>query len=74
LAVLSVEGEREVRIDYCEACGGYLKTYAGEGNEILMLADWTSLHLDLIASQRGLQRRAGSLYDLPFAPVAAARV
>jgi FdhE protein len=74
LAVLSVEGEREVRIDYCEGCGGYLKTYAGEGNEILLLADWTSLHLDLIASQRGLQRRAASLYDLPFAPAAAARV
>ena len=51
-------------IDYCEACGGYLKTYDGEGNESVLLADWTSLHLDILARDRGLKRRAASLYDL----------
>jgi hypothetical protein len=29
-----------------------------------MLADWTSLHLDLLAQDRGLRRLATSLYDL----------
>ncbi|HEX7252874.1 MAG TPA: formate dehydrogenase accessory protein FdhE, partial [Thermoanaerobaculia bacterium] len=47
LAVLSMEGEGGLRIDYCESCKGYLKTYAGEGNEALLLSDWSSLHLDL---------------------------
>jgi len=47
LAVLAVEGEAGLRIDYCEACRGYLKRYNGEGNERLLLADWTSLHLDV---------------------------
>jgi hypothetical protein len=28
-----------------------------------MLADWTSLHVDLIASDRGLKRLASSLYE-----------
>ncbi len=64
LAVLAVEGERGLRIDYCEACDGYLKTYDGEGSENVLLADWTSLHLDVIARDRGLKRLAASLYDL----------
>jgi FdhE protein len=64
LAVVAVEGEGGLRIDYCEACRGYLKTYAGEGDEKLLLADWTSLHLDFVARDRGLERRATSLYEL----------
>lgn len=64
LAVLTVEGEAGLRIDYCESCHGYLKTYAGEGNESLLLADWTSIHLDLLAQDRGLKRLAASLYEL----------
>ena len=46
------------------SCGGYLKTYAGQGSESVLLADWTSLHLDIIARDRGLMRCAGSLYHL----------
>jgi hypothetical protein len=34
-----------------------------------LLSDWSSLHLDLIAHDRGLKRLAGSLYD--FQPHAA---
>ena len=64
LTVLTVEGETQLRIDYCPACSGYLKTYNGSGNEGVMLADWTSLHLDVIAHDRGLKRFAGSLYQL----------
>jgi FdhE protein len=64
LGVLAVEGEGGLRIDYCEACGGYLKTYNGEGSEGVLLADWTSLHLDIIACDRGLKRLAASLYRL----------
>jgi FdhE protein len=60
---VAVEGEAGLRIDYCEACGGYLKTYAGQGDETLLLSDWSSLHLDLIARDRGLKRLAASLYE-----------
>jgi FdhE protein len=63
LAVVGVEGEGGLRIDYCETCHGYLKTYDGEGNESVLLADWTSLHLDVLARDRGLQRKAASLYQ-----------
>ena len=64
LAVLAIEGEGGLRIDYCESCRGYLKTYDGQGGEAVLLADWTSLHLDVLAHDRGLKRLAASLYAL----------
>jgi len=65
LSVLAVEGEKQFRIDYCDSCLGYLKTYNGEGSEKVLLADWTSLHVDLLAVGRGFRRLASSLYELP---------
>jgi FdhE protein len=70
LAVVAIEGEAHLRIDACDACRGYLKSYVGNGEEALYLADWTSLHLDLIAQDRGLKRAAASLYTLDLAPPA----
>ncbi len=67
LASVAIEGERGLRIDHCESCGGYLKTYDGQGNEALLLSDWSSVHLDVIAHDRGLKRLAASLYE--FEPV-----
>ena len=64
LSALSIEEEKYVRIDYCQSCCAYLKTYDGEGSESFFLADWTSLHLDVIARDRGLKRLASSLYEL----------
>jgi FdhE protein len=64
LDAVAVEGEGGLRIDYCGSCRGYLKTYDGSGYEDVLLADWTSLHLDLVARDRGLKRQAVSLYDL----------
>jgi FdhE protein len=64
LAVIAVEGQSDLRIDACETCGAYLKTYVGQGQEDVLLADWTSLHLDFVARDRGLKRIAGSLYSI----------
>lgn len=64
LAGIKIESEPALRIDHCTECRGYLKTYVGQGQESLLLADWTSLHLDLLAHERGLERKATSLYDL----------
>ena len=64
LSALAIEGEKYLRIDYCQSCRAYLKTYHGEESETFFLADWTSLHLDVIARDRGLKRLANSLYEL----------
>src|SRR4051812_11094687 len=37
LESVTVEGELGLRIDHCAACGGYLKTYDGQGDEELFL-------------------------------------
>jgi FdhE protein len=63
LESLVVEGESGLRIDHCASCEGYIKTYDGQGNESLLLSDWSSLHLDVLASDRGLKRLAASLYE-----------
>jgi FdhE protein len=64
LAVLEVQDEPGLRLDVCEGCKGYVKTYDGEGSEALLLADWPTLHLDVLAEDRGYERRGASLYEL----------
>lgn len=64
LSIIAIESEAGLRIDWCEACRGYLKTCVGQGDETVLLADWTSLHLDVAAHDRGLQRVAASMYDV----------
>ncbi len=64
LVSVTIEGESGLRLDSCELCGGYLKTYEGSGNESFLLEDWTSLHLDILARDRGLKRLASSFYEL----------
>ena len=63
LAILEPE-EENWRIDVCHRCHGFLKTYTREGEEELMLADWSTLHLDALGMQQGYLRLAQSLYGL----------
>ena len=65
LGILQVEGEEGLRIDVCDECRGYVKTYTDEGDEALFLADWPTLHLDVLAVRRGFERVGASLYELP---------
>jgi FdhE protein len=64
LAVVALEGEAGLRIDSCGPCKAYLKTLEGEGDAEFLLSDWTSLHVDVLARDRGLERLATSLYEL----------
>ncbi|MCE5312772.1 MAG: formate dehydrogenase accessory protein FdhE [Nitrospiraceae bacterium] len=64
LDILEPENNEDLRLDICRQCNSYIKTYTNEGEEDIMLADWSSLHLDVIASESGLHRRAHSLYEL----------
>jgi FdhE protein len=64
LDILELEQEENFRIDVCRECNGYIKTYLNEGDESLMLADWSTLHLDVIALEQGLKSGAHSLYEV----------
>jgi hypothetical protein len=36
----------------------------GQGSEMVLLADWTSIQLDMIALDQGLKRLAASAYEV----------
>ncbi|MBV9172881.1 MAG: formate dehydrogenase accessory protein FdhE [Chloroflexi bacterium] len=70
LQTLQVEGERRFRINVCERCGGYLKV----GNAfdplpaaLLSLDDIVSMHLDVVAIERGYQRPGGTGFAIELA-------
>lgn len=65
LRVLELQGDERLRLDGCEDCKGYVKTYLAEGDEELFLSDWSTLHLDVLARARGFRRIGASLYALP---------
>lgn len=46
----------KIRLDVCDECGTYLKTYGGEDEEDIYLRDWTTLHADLLAEEQSLHK------------------
>jgi FdhE protein len=72
LAGLAPEGEEEIhRVDGCRSCGGYVKsvtTLLALPEEQLAAEDVATLHLDLVAIERGFARPDGAVH------AAAARV
>jgi len=64
LAVLTIEEEPLFRLDACGACHGYLKTYLGASDVELHLSDWSSLHLDVLAREKKLERKGASLFEI----------
>ena len=63
-SVLQIDEDSDHRIDACNHCRAYLKTFTGKGDMSLFLADWPTLHLDVIARERGYERGGTTLYDL----------
>jgi FdhE protein len=64
LGVLEIDREPTLRLDVCDGCKGYVKTYTAAGEEDFFLADWPTLHLDVLARDRGYERRGASLFAL----------
>ena len=52
------------RLDTCDQCKGYLKTYLDEGNGEMALNDWSTLHLDVIGKKEGFQRQDYQLFKI----------
>ena len=62
--VLEPEGEEEMRLDVCDKCHAYLKTYQGKdenGEEEIYRHDWATLHLDILGSERSLVKKGSVL-------------
>ena len=50
--ILEFDGKQTIRLDVCNECGAYLKTYGEDDEENIYLRDWTTLHLDLLAEEK----------------------
>ena len=61
--ILEVEAEPEMRIDVCDECHSYIKTYNEEGAEDIYLKDWATLHFDLLAEEQGLHKIGSVLIE-----------
>ena len=58
--ILEPEGEEAMRLDVCDECHAYLKTYQGKdenGEEEIYRHDWATLHLDILGAERGLVKK-----------------
>ena len=70
LGSLSVEGEARFHIATCERCKGYLKVenaFEPAPAELLVLDDVASVHLDVVAIERGFHRPTGSGFTIELA-------
>ena len=61
--ILEIEAEPQMRIDVCDKCHSYLKTYNEEGNEHIYLTDWLTLHFDLLAEDENLHKVGSVLIE-----------
>ena len=63
------EGEETFRIDLCDRCHRYIKTidYRNLEESDPCMEDLATLHLDILAAQKGFQRAIGVVQDLKSA-------
>ncbi len=56
IEILEPEDDNRIRLDGCEKCHAYLKTYTQEGEEAIFLNDWTTMPLDILGEQHGFHK------------------
>lgn len=64
LEVLEVEQEEDIRIDTCNNCESYIKVYTNQGEEEVLLADYFTIHLDLLMKEKGLHKMGQPLLTI----------
>jgi formate dehydrogenase accessory protein len=56
-----------MRLDICDACSSYIKTYRGPAGgsdaDAIYRQDWASVHLDLLAEQQGFQKKGNTILE-----------
>lgn len=54
--ILEFDDKQTLRLDVCDECNCYLKTYGEDDEENIYLRDWTTLHFDLLAEEKNLRK------------------
>lgn len=67
MRTLEPENDDRIRLDICDACDSYIKTYRGpaEGSDddYIYRQDWASVHLDLLAEEKGLHKKGNPILE-----------
>jgi FdhE protein len=67
LDAFEIDGEPMLRLDTCGDCKGYVKTVKDERAPSFLADDWTTVHVDVLATGKGFRRLGASLYEIPSA-------
>ena len=64
---LEPEHDSAMRLDICDVCDSYIKTYRGpvDGSpeDAIYRQDWASVHLDLLAEEKGLHKKGNPILE-----------
>ena len=64
---LEPERDSSMRLDICDVCDSYIKTYRGpvDGSpeDAIYRQDWASVHLDLLAEEKGLHKKGNPILE-----------
>lgn len=56
-----------MRLDICDVCDSYIKTYRGpadgSADDYIYRQDWASVHLDLLAEEKGLHKKGNPILE-----------
>ena len=67
MRTLEPENDDRIRLDICDACDSYIKTYRGpaEGSDddYIYRQDWASVHLALLAEEKGLHKKGNPILE-----------
>ena len=61
--ILEPEDLPAMRLDVCDACHSYIKTYNEEGQEDVFLTDWATMHLDMAGEEYGCRKKGSVLLE-----------
>jgi FdhE protein len=61
--ILEPEGQSAIRLDVCDECHAYLKTYNEEGDEGIYLQDWATLHFDMLCEEQNFIKKGSVLLE-----------
>ena len=61
LAIKDTENDTDLRVDLCNKCNTYLKTYIGGEKVTAGTSDWATIHLDLLMKDSGYTKKGGLL-------------
>lgn len=59
LGVKEIDGEKSVRLDFCDKCKSYIKTCVDKSNSDVILEDWATAHIDILFDGSEYKKHGG---------------